>query len=107
MLPLILAGECSCTTKGEECLGSDSVHTREVEQCSERCCRSSAADDIDSVYTSCCIDRISFSCCASAYDIDGILFKCASGYDIDCIRFKCASAYGIDGIAFTSAASLA
>ena len=115
---MILAGECNCTTNAEGCLGADSVHTREVEQCFERCCRSSAADDID---TSCCIDRISFSCCAaaydidrisfscfaSAYDIDGIVFKCASGYDIDGIRFKCASAYDIDGIAFNSAASLA
>ena len=103
---MILAGECNCTINGELCLGAGSVHTREVEQDFERCGRS-AADNIDSIYTSCCIDCTSSSCCASAYDIDGIVFKCASGYDIDGIRFKCASAYDIDGIAFNSAASLA
>ena len=77
MLPLILAGECNCTINGDLCLGADSVHTREVEQDFKRCGRS-AADEIDSIYTSCCIDRTSSSCCASAYVIDGIVFKCAS-----------------------------
>ena len=115
MLPLILAGECNCTINGELCLGAGSVHTREVEQDFKRCGRS-AADKIDGIYTSCCIDCTSSSCCASAYVIDGIGFECASAGATKCAYARPSAAssacdigcdIGGDVASFSSVASLA